>query len=152
MAGASALVLPALSKAGGLRMRAGASKTQLTLMGLFFIPSELAAAREIINEFNAQSKTIHVQYVQSSWGAIGSKMTAAVRVSERRWDLHLDPKVTVRLPETGMPAALHLLSSLITDRKILERDITAIDLRLPDRLIIESAHPVSSHPGGDMRL
>src|ERR1700729_3129138 len=73
MAGASALVLPALSKAGGLRMRAGASKTQLTLMGLFFIPSELAAAREIINEFNAQSKTIHVQYVQSSWGAIGSK-------------------------------------------------------------------------------
>ena len=76
-AAASAVVLPALSKASGLRMRAGASKTQLTLMGLFFIPSELAAAREIINEFNAQSKTIFVQYVQSSWGAIGSKMTAA---------------------------------------------------------------------------
>ena len=84
--------------------------------------------------------------------AVGSKMTAAVRVSERRWDLHLDPKVTVRLPETGMPAAVHLLSNLITDKKILERDISAIDLRLPDRLIIESAHPVSSHPGGDMRL
>jgi multiple sugar transport system substrate-binding protein len=44
---------------------------------LFFIPTELAAAREIINEFNAQSKTIHVQYEQSSWGSIGSKMVAA---------------------------------------------------------------------------
>ncbi len=77
MTAASAVVLPALGKAAGLRMRSGASKTQLTLMGLFFIPSELAAARQIINEFNAQSKTIHVQYVQSSWGAIGSKMTAA---------------------------------------------------------------------------
>ena len=49
----------------------------MTLYGLFFIPTELAAAREIINDLNAQSKTIFVQYVQSSWGAIGTKMTAA---------------------------------------------------------------------------
>ena len=82
---ASALGLAALGKTGSaigkaqnLPMRyASANKTQLTLVGLFFIPSELSAAREIINEFNAQSKTIYVQYEQSSWGAIGTKMTAA---------------------------------------------------------------------------
>jgi multiple sugar transport system substrate-binding protein len=82
---ASALGLAALgnsatsiAKAASLPMRyAGANKTQLTLVGLFFIPTELAAAREIINEFNAQSKTINVQYEQSSWGSIATKMTAA---------------------------------------------------------------------------
>ncbi len=67
-----------VSKPEALPMKyASANKTQLTLYGLFFIPTELAAAREIINDFNAQSKTIFVQYVQSSWGAIGTKMTAA---------------------------------------------------------------------------
>ncbi len=67
-----------VGKPEALPMRyASANKTQLSLYGLFFIPSELAAAREIINDFNAQSKTIFVQYVQSSWGAIGTKMTAA---------------------------------------------------------------------------
>jgi cell division protein FtsQ len=84
--------------------------------------------------------------------AISEKMTAAVWVGGRRWDLHLDPQVTARLPETGLQSALKLLSTLITQKNILERDIAAIDLRLPDRLIIESAHPVSSHPGGDQRL
>ncbi len=84
--------------------------------------------------------------------SIADKMTAAVRVGARRWDLHLQPKIIVRLPETNMVAALHMLSDLITTKKILERDITAIDLRLPDRLIIESPHPASSHPEGDMRL
>ncbi len=82
---AAALGLAALGKSAAsaskpeaIPMRyASASKTQLTLYGLFFIPTELAAAREIINDFNAQSKTIFVQYVQSSWGAIGTKMTAA---------------------------------------------------------------------------
>ncbi len=79
----SALGLAALSQAPGVSAQtppkryAGANKTQLTLVGLFFIPTELAAAREIINEFNAQSKTVFVQYEQSSWGSIASKMTAA---------------------------------------------------------------------------
>jgi ABC-type glycerol-3-phosphate transport system substrate-binding protein len=82
---ASALGLAALGQAGSaiaqaqkLPIRyAGTKKTTLTLVGLFFIPTELAAARQIINEFNAQSKNIFVQYEQSSWGAIATKMTAS---------------------------------------------------------------------------
>jgi cell division protein FtsQ len=84
--------------------------------------------------------------------AVADKMTAAVRVGGRRWDLHLQQKIIARMPEAGLEGALKLLSGLIVDKKILERDITAIDLRLPDRLIIESAHPISAHPDGDMRL
>jgi cell division protein FtsQ len=86
--------------------------------------------------------------VLGDYPVVREKMTAAVRVGARRWDLHFSPNVTARLPERKVTSALKLLSSLISERKILERDISAIDLRLPDRLVIESAHPVSSHTGG----
>ena len=78
---------------------------------------------------------------------IREKTESAVRVGERRWDLHLQPKVTVKLPETDMAAALHRLSVLITQEKILERDIIVIDLRLPDRLGFE---PATAPKQGDL--
>jgi cell division protein FtsQ len=65
--------------------------------------------------------------------------TAAVRVAERRWDLHLDPNVVAKLPEVDVDDALDRLSKLIEDKKILDRNVTAIDLRFSDRLIIEPA-------------
>jgi len=81
---------------------------------------------------------------------IRDKTESAVRVGERRWDLHLSPKIIVRLPEQDVGDALHRLSVLITQDKILERSIVAIDLRMPDRLIVEPA--ASDKPAGDKRL
>jgi cell division protein FtsQ len=81
-----------------------------------------------------------------TYPAVRQKMTAAVRVGERRWDLRLQPNVVARLPETDVTTALGRLSLLIADQKILERDIVAIDLRLPDRLIIEPARASSQNP------
>lgn len=52
-------------------------KTKVTMMAVFWLPAEIKAARDIINAFNAQSKTIEVNYVQQSWGTIASKMTVA---------------------------------------------------------------------------
>ncbi|MDR3425495.1 MAG: cell division protein FtsQ/DivIB [Alphaproteobacteria bacterium] len=70
---------------------------------------------------------------------IRKRTDAAVRVGERRWDLHLASKVTVKLPEENVESALHRLSVLIAQEKILDRNIVAIDLRLPDRLVIDPA-------------
>ena len=78
---------------------------------------------------------------------ISQKTDSAVRVSERRWDLHLAPKITVRLPEENVDAALHRLSVLITQESILDHDIVAIDLRLPDRLIFEPAAGAPANGG-----
>ena len=78
---------------------------------------------------------------------VDEKVAAAVRVGDRRWDLHLQPKIVVRLPESDIPDALKRLSILISEQKILERDIVTIDLRQPDRLVIEpSTAPSSQHP------
>jgi cell division protein FtsQ len=42
----------------------------------------------------------------------------------------------VRLPETGTEAALATLVKLDSDEQLLSRDITSIDLRLPDRVTV----------------
>jgi cell division protein FtsQ len=64
------------------------------------------------------------------------RVTAAVRVGGRRWDLHLDDAVDVMLPETGAAEAWSRLAQLERTQKLLERQIERVDLRLPDRLVL----------------
>jgi cell division protein FtsQ len=61
---------------------------------------------------------------------------ASVLVAERRWNLRLKSGVDVRLPDSDVEQALQTLVALDRDKKILSRDVTAIDLRLPDRVIV----------------
>ena len=65
-----------------------------------------------------------------------SVLRASVLVAERRWNLRLDSGIDVRLPETGVEEALNRLVQLDRDKKLLSRDITAVDLRLPDRVSV----------------
>jgi cell division protein FtsQ len=67
---------------------------------------------------------------------IAGQMHDAVLVANRRWDLHLDNGVTVKLPEKGVKDALARLVKLDTQSKLLDRDVVVIDLRLPDRITV----------------
>jgi cell division protein FtsQ len=67
---------------------------------------------------------------------IRSALSASVLVAERRWNLRLTNGMDVRLPENGLQAALDRLVKLDHDKKLLSRDITSIDLRLPDRVTV----------------
>lgn len=73
--------------------------------------------------------------------AIQQALRAAIYVGERRWDLQLEPGVTVKLPEDKETAGLKRLDKLMQEQQILTRDVQTVDLRFPDRLIIE-------RPGG----
>jgi cell division protein FtsQ len=61
---------------------------------------------------------------------------AAVLVGERRWNLRLNDGLDVRLPENDVGNALATLSKLDQEDHLFSRDITAIDMRLPDRLTV----------------
>lgn len=61
---------------------------------------------------------------------------AMVFVGERRWNLRLADGLDVRLPETGLESSLALLSKLDKEDHLFSRDITAIDMRLPDRVVV----------------
>ncbi len=62
---------------------------------------------------------------------------AAIFVGERRWNLLLNDGLDVRLPENDVSNALASLSNLDKDEHLFSKDIVAIDLRLPDRLIVQ---------------
>jgi cell division protein FtsQ len=68
---------------------------------------------------------------------INAVTRAAILVGERRWNLRLADGLDIRLPENEVGSALATLSKLDRDEHLLSRDIVAVDLRLPDRLIVQ---------------
>lgn len=62
---------------------------------------------------------------------------AAIYVGERRWNLRLKDGLDVRLPEQDVGNALAALSKLDKDDRLFSKDIVAIDMRLPDRLVVQ---------------
>jgi len=71
--------------------------------------------------------------------SIAERVEAAVLVGGRRWDLRLDNGVDVRLPETGVAAALSQLALVQQTNRVLEKDIVVVDLRVPDRLVVQTS-------------
>lgn len=65
------------------------------------------------------------------------QVRASVLIAERRWNLRLRNGLDVRLPETGISDALATLVALDRDKKLITRDVVAIDLRLPDRVTVQ---------------
>ncbi|WP_428375641.1 cell division protein FtsQ/DivIB [Lichenicoccus sp.] len=66
--------------------------------------------------------------------AVRSRVVAAVRVGQRRWNLTLRSGADVLLPEGEEVPALARLALLEAHLHLLERPLVNIDLRLPDRL------------------
>jgi cell division protein FtsQ len=67
---------------------------------------------------------------------LAEKVAANVRVGERRWNLHLTNGIDVMLPEGHEAVAMDRLIQLQRDHAVLDRPLVAIDLRLPDRLVL----------------
>jgi cell division protein FtsQ len=65
-----------------------------------------------------------------------SRVVAAVRVGERRWNLRLNTGTDVLLPEAQDEAALNKLMDLQASIALLDRPLQSVDLRLPDRLVV----------------
>lgn len=66
------------------------------------------------------------------------RVTAAVRVGGRRWNVRIDGVVDVQLPEDGADAAWKRLAEYERGPGVLGRDVRVLDLRLPDRLIVRT--------------
>jgi cell division protein FtsQ len=67
---------------------------------------------------------------------IASQTRAVALVGERRWNVWLSSGLVLRMPEHDIGNALATLTKLDQDEKLFSRDITAIDMRLPDRLTV----------------
>lgn len=67
---------------------------------------------------------------------IQTQARAVALVGERRWNVWLSSGLVIRLPEQDVGNSLATLSKLDQEDKLFSRDITAIDMRLPDRLTV----------------
>jgi cell division protein FtsQ len=65
---------------------------------------------------------------------LAGRVLAAIRVGERRWDLCMTSGAIVQLPEGAEDPALARLADLQTGKQLLDRPLSDIDMRLPDRL------------------
>ena len=63
--------------------------------------------------------------------------TSAVRVGGRRWNIQLKGKIDIRLPAERERAAWSRLAEYETKYGILDRNVRILDLRLPDRVIVQ---------------
>ncbi len=74
---------------------------------------------------------------------LGGLVKAAIRVGGRRWNLRLRGGIDVALPEADSAAAWAHLAGIERSQGLLKRDVSMIDLRLPDRLIVRTAPDVT---------
>ena len=81
-----------------------------------------------------------------AYPAVAQAIEAAVRVSERRWNLRLRNGIDVRLPELNISAALTRLDDFQREHALLDRDVVAVDLRVPDRLIVRVGRNSAPRP------
>lgn len=71
-----------------------------------------------------------------------SDVWAVQLISGRRWDVHLRSGIAIRLPERDPGLAWSRLARIEQASNITARDVSAIDLRVPDQLIVEPNIPV----------
>ena len=67
---------------------------------------------------------------------LASRVSAAIRVGDRRWNLRIDNAIDVLLPADAAAAAWTQLARLERSSAILKRDVQTVDVRLPDRLVL----------------
>lgn len=66
------------------------------------------------------------------------RVTHAIRVAGRRWNLRLDNGVEIQLPEDDAGAAWARLAETERASGVIDRALVAIDLRLPGRLVLRA--------------
>lgn len=67
-----------------------------------------------------------------------TQVKAATWVGGRRWNLHLQGGIDVRLPEDDAQGAWTRLASYHRNHRVLDKNVTVLDLRIPDRMIVKT--------------
>jgi cell division protein FtsQ len=84
----------------------------------------------------AETRAKNFLVLLARFPAIRDQVRASILVGERRWNLRLRNGLDIRLPEAEVASALEQLVTLDRDVKLLTRDITVVDMRLPDRVTV----------------
>lgn len=93
---------------------------------------------------NAPKQTPNLIKILASQPDLQERVTAAVWVGNRRWDLRIDNRVEIILPEENPAEAWAFLAKLQQEQKILNQQVKRIDLRIPGRLTMSALGEIFS--------
>jgi cell division protein FtsQ len=96
-------------------------------------------AFEHLPTFSGEGSTLRASDLMDQlkdYPVLRNRMVAAHWTGGRRWTVRLDHGGKVLLPEGNIEGALNRLMQLEKDRRILAFENQAIDLRLPDRVLL----------------
>ncbi len=110
------------------------------------VPSRFSALPLVVGK-GAEQGAQDFLAVVSRYPMIAQMTEASVLVAERRWNLHLKGGVEVLLPEGEAGQSLQTLVDLDNSKKLLSRDITAVDLRLSDRVTVRQSEAAATTRG-----
>jgi cell division protein FtsQ len=103
-----------------------------------FVPQRFSSLPLVVGEGAAHGAQAFLDLLKR-YPAVAKSVEASVLVAERRWNLHLKSGLEVLLPERAPARALDTLVDLDRDKKLLTRDIVAVDLRLSDRVTVRQS-------------
>lgn len=95
-----------------------------------------AGANERIGEYTA---------IMAAAGDLAGRIKAATLVSGRRWTLHLTDGIEIKLPERNPAAAVTQLQKFQRDHRVLDKDVVALDLRAPGRVVVRLSEEAAAH-------
>lgn len=115
-------------------------------------PEHFASLPVMVGD-DAPAHAANLLAVMGAEPTLRARVRAAVRVGGRRWNVRLDNGIDVLLPEQGVAEAWRRLAEYERRHRLLERAIVAVDLRLPDRLVVRRAPPADDRDdrGGNGR-
>lgn len=96
----------------------------------------------VVSGQDAASRAADILDILRTEPELFADIWAVQLISGRRWDVHLRSGIAIRLPERDPGMAWARLARIEQTSNITARDVSTIDLRIPDQLIVEPNIPV----------
>ncbi|NVK33755.1 MAG: FtsQ-type POTRA domain-containing protein [Rhodobacteraceae bacterium] len=91
----------------------------------------------LVVNHGAQDRADEIVDALKEFPELRPRVRAAFLVGSRRWDLMLENGISIKLPEKGLSSAIETVVALDEDSGLLARDISAVDMRLTDRIVVK---------------
>lgn len=96
---------------------------------------EYAELPIIVGE-NAPKNTVELLQTLLQEPELYKRVTSAIRVGDRRWNVRFGSGIEVKMPEEGLADAWKYLADIERQQHVLARDVRVLDLRIPGKLFV----------------
>ena len=92
----------------------------------------------VVRGVDAPNHTVHLMQMVLAQPTVADNIKGAEWIGGRRWDLITTQGTRIILPEGNMGHALSRLAKIQDEKNILKQNLKSIDLRMNDRIILQS--------------